>query len=364
MFIQEKHADLNDALIEKETNRLWGMAKSRLCDQPITPWREILEFKARGGLVVVISSRRAYVAALKPALRKQGFIVTFGQPGDAMTGLRTIDPNTWVLPWMAKTIGAISCLLYTHYKFTSEHQELQVKVVYMAAAMGTGSQSEWERLEELQSKIHQETPDIPFSLGHAVVDSIELVHSYGLNIAQLEREYYNDCKRVWFIRHGNSNLMLNSHLTYIGMQQALDLGQKHNFHVETVAVSPHISCLQTCQYLKITANHLLISSTFAELNRSGGPSELSSDSWSWLSGCMGSMPMAYSTENFPEEQEMSNEELKQRVLARMQMLPGTDIVIVTHRVLIQELTSKDIDNCQVVECNLEHGSIENVTVWR
>ena len=98
MFIQEKHSDLNEALIEKETNRLWGMAKSRLCDQPITPWREILEFKARGGLVVVISSRRAYVAALKPALRKQGFIVTFGQPGDAMTdSVRSslAQPEVW-----------------------------------------------------------------------------------------------------------------------------------------------------------------------------------------------------------------------------------------------------------------------------
>ena len=77
--------------IEAETKKLWDMAKSRLCDQPLTPWQNLIDFKNEGGIVAVISARRAYVKDLKPILRKEGVITTFGQPRDSMSGLRGQD---------------------------------------------------------------------------------------------------------------------------------------------------------------------------------------------------------------------------------------------------------------------------------
>ena len=65
-----------------------------------------------------------------------------------------------------------------------------------------------------------------------------------------------------------------------------------------------------------------------------------------------------------DEGALDNAELERRVLKRVANVPGTDILVVSHRVLIRELTNtnEDVDNCSVVSCTLEQGSIENVGV--
>ena len=56
----------------------------------------------------------------------------------------------------------------------------------------------------------------------------------------------------------------------------------------------------------------------------------------------------------------TEEELARHVLQTLQHIPGNSILVVTHRVVIRELTGRDADNCDVVECQLDHGSIEEV----
>ena len=68
----------------------------------------------------------------------------------------------------------------------------------------------------------------------------------------------------------------------------------------------------------------------------------------------------FQIELFADEADLDNAELKERVLQRLADIPGSEILIVTHRVVIRELTNEDVDNCGVVTCTLEHGSIENV----
>ena len=63
-----------------------------------------------------------------------------------------------------------------------------------------------------------------------------------------------------------------------------------------------------------------------------------------------------------DEEALDNAELKHRVLKRLANVPGAEILVVSHRVLIRELTNEDVDNCSVVSCTLEQGSIENVKV--
>ena len=59
-FVQTKNPSATEDFIDAETNRMWGVAKSRLCDQPTAPWKDILDFKKAGGIVAVISARRSY----------------------------------------------------------------------------------------------------------------------------------------------------------------------------------------------------------------------------------------------------------------------------------------------------------------
>ena len=88
-----------------------------------------------------------------------------------MHGLRGQDSNTWVFPWLAKTIGCISALV--HYEaHRNPTTKPKVKLVFCTAAMGTGSQSEWEQLENLTGRITQEVGEVDFSMNHAVVDTM------------------------------------------------------------------------------------------------------------------------------------------------------------------------------------------------
>jgi len=350
--------------IEAETKKLWDMAKSRLCDQPLTPWQNLIDFKNEGGIVAVISARRAYVKDLKPILRKEGVITTFGQPGDSMSGLRGKESDTWIFPWLAKTIGAISAVV--NYKVClNPNEKPRVKLVFCSAAMGTGSQSEWEHLQQLSGKIIQEIDGANFSMDHAVVDPLEVLHFYGLDAAHMDSIYYKKWKKIYFVRHGQSQSnvegdMLYPPLTPVGEQQAYLLGRKKTFHVDTLVCSPHARTLQTLKHLSITCQHAIISSTVAEMNRKEQQNRVPDQNQLHLLNVPALQSTNFQIELFADEADLDNAELKERVLQRLADIPGSEILIVTHRVVIRELTNEDVDNCGVVTCTLEHGSIENV----
>ena len=79
-----------------------------------------------------------------------GFIVTFGRPRDALSGLRSNDTSTWTYPWLAKNIGAISAA------YSMRCSVSMIILVYLDNFMGSGSQSEWELFDTLNSKVCQE----------------------------------------------------------------------------------------------------------------------------------------------------------------------------------------------------------------
>ena len=364
-FVQMQNANTTQDFIDVETDRLWNMAKSRLCDQPTTPWKSILDFKKAGGIVAVISARRAYVKGLKPVLHKEGIVTTCGQPRDAMHGLRGPDSDSWVYPWLAKTIGCVSALV--HYEAHLNQNKPKVKLVFCTAAMGTGSQSEWEQLENLSERIAQEVGEEDFSMDHAVVDPFEVMHAYGLDPGQLDAVYYQNWKKVYFVRHGQSKAnvegdMLNPPLTAVGQHQSCLLGLKKTFHIDTLVCSPHVRTLQTLKQMSVTCNLVMISSTFAEMNRKEQQNRLPDLSALPFSDVPVMRTSHVQVELIAEEETLDNAELKRRVLKRLANIPGTHILVVSHRVLIRELTNKDVDNCSVVSCTLEHGSIENVEV--
>ena len=365
-FVQSEHIGATKDYVIAETDRLWKMAKSRLCDQATTPWKEILAFKKAGGIVAMVSARRSYVMGLKPPLHKDGIVTTCGQPGDAMTGLRGQDSNTWVFPWLAKTIGCVSGLVH-HEAHRSPATKPRVKLVFCTAAMGTGSQSEWEQLDNLTAKIVQEVGEVGFVLEHAVVDPFEVMRGYGLEAAQLDAEYYQNRKKIYFVRHGQSQAnvegdMLNPRLTALGEHQSYLLGQKRTFHVDTLVCSPHVRTLQTLKQLSVTCNLAIISGTFAEMNRREQQNRLPGLQALSIADVPQLQKTNLQVELVADEEAMDNEELKCRVLQRLANLPGTEILVITHRVLIRELTAKDVGNAAVVSCTLEQGSIENVVV--
>ena len=365
-FVHMQNANSTEDFVAAETDRLWNMAKSRLCDQPTTPWKDILDFKKAGGIVAVISARRSYVKGLKPVLHKEGIVTTCGQPGDAMNGLRGQDPNSWVFPWLAKTIGCISALV--HYEaHLNQTRQPKVKLIFCTAAMGTGSQSEWEQLENLSDRIAQEVGEVDFSMDHAVVDPFEVMQSYGLDAAQLDAVYYHNWKKIYFVRHGQSQAnvegdMLNPPLTAIGQHQSYLLGLKKTFHVDTLLCSPHVRTLQTLKQLSVTCNLAIISSTFAEMNRKEQQNRLPDLNALHISHVPAMRKPNLQVELIADEEALDNAELKRRVLKRLANIPGTEILVVSHRVLIRELTNEDVDNCGVVSCTWEQGSIENVKV--
>ena len=366
-FVRELHPDFTPALVVEETKRLWNMAKSRLCDQPQTPWKEVMDLREeQGAIIVVISASRAYVTDLKPALHRDGIVATFGRPGDAMTGLRGRDPNSWTYPWMAKTVGAVSAVVYDRlYKEPSVPP--RVTMVLLNAAMETGSQMEWEALETVKSKIFLETAGVDLTMTEVVVDAQDILQYYALDPAELSAKYYRNCKKVTFIRHAESEAnihgdMMNPALTAAGVHQAQTLGQK-TFNTETLVVSPHIRTLQTWQHMSITCTHAIISSCVAELNRDEEQNILPERDGDLVRTAV---PLAHKqaceVHSSTADGDLTNASLAAEALAFLEALPGSDVVVITHRVLIRELTDKDIGNCGVVYCMLEDGSIENVQI--
>ncbi|MCH1581929.1 MAG: histidine phosphatase family protein [Flavobacteriales bacterium] len=351
--------------IDAETTRLWNIAKTRLCDQPTTPWVDVLAFKEAGGIVAVISARRAYVPGLKPALHKDGIVTTCGQPGDAMSGLRSQDPDSWVYPWLAKTIGCIAGLVHLEAHRDPSGQP-KVWLVYCSAEMGTGSQTEWEELENLTRRITVEVDDVDFSMDHAVVDPYEVMQHYDLDPDSLDAAYYQARKTIHFVRHGQSisavaGDMLDPPLSALGERQSFELGQKRKFCVDSVVCSPHVRTLQTLKYLPVTCNHAFLSSTVAEFNRRELQNRVPSvNMLPHLPDQLNSANLQ--VEVFVDEDGLDNADLKVRALKRLANFPGTSLLVVTHGSLIHELTNLDVGDCGVVACTLEQGSIEGAAV--
>ena len=114
--------------------------------------------------------------------------------------------------------------------------------------------------------------------------------------------------------------------------------------------------------LSVTYNHAIISSTSAEMNRKEQQNRLPAWSALPIPDVQAMRKTTLRVELIDDERALNNAELKRRVLKRLANVPGTEILVVSHRVLIRELTNEDVDNCSVVSCTLEQGSIENVRV--
>ena len=86
-FVQSINPTMSTLEAHKETEGLWGMAATRLIDQECVNYNSILEGARRLDTIVVMAScSRMYVDALNPAMRRDGCLVTFGRPGDSMSG--------------------------------------------------------------------------------------------------------------------------------------------------------------------------------------------------------------------------------------------------------------------------------------
>ena len=367
-FVHELHPDVTPAFLEKETKRLWDMAKSRLCDQPQVPWEETMEFKKeQGAIVVFISSRRQYVADLKPALRRDGIVTTFGRPRDAMDGLRGADPNSWTYPWIANTVGAVSAVVHD-LVYREPTVSPKVRLVLLKAAMETGSQMEWEALETVKAKILQETTGVAVTMGHVVVDPQDILQYYGLDPGELSASYYRNCKKITFIRHAESEAnvkgdMRNPALTAAGVHQAQALGRR-TFNTETLVCSPHVRTLQTLQYMSVTCTQTIISDCVAELNRDEKQNILPEADGDLLLAAVPHAHKRCEVQYAATVGDLTNGASAARALTFLAGVPGSEVVVVTHRVLIRELTGRDTSNCGMVVCTLDHGSIENVEVPR
>ena len=102
--------------------------------------------------------------------------------------------------------------------------------------------------------------------------------------------------------------------------------------------------------------------TFAEMNRQEQQNRIPNLNILSISDVPALQKCNLQVEMIADEEGLDYTELKLRVLKRLANLPGTEILVVSHRILIRELTNKDVDNCCVVSCTLEQGSIENVKV--
>ena len=360
-FTVTQHPNFDDDQVDAEVQRLWRMAKSRLCDQPFVDLVDLNSAKD-SSLVVFVSCRRSAVDVLKSILRKMGFIVTLGRPGDALSGLRSNDTSTWTYPWLAKNIGAISAA------YSMRSSVSRIILVYLDNFMGSGSQSEWELFDTLNSKVCQEigerVPIIP-----VVVNTCALLERFGHNLKEIEASYYNACRKVFMIRHCQSEAnvegdMMHPGLTSQGVEQAENLSTMvRNLQAHFVVSSPHKRCLQTLRYLKFAHQpNLIIAAAMAEFNRNELQNKL---------------PTLIQTAQFLEEQDITsvekvemqsdgheNSDLTEEAIAYLATLPGRVLILITHRVLIRELTGIDVNNGGIVEADLECGSIENARIWK
>ena len=360
-FIVAQNPCFDDNQVDAEVQRLWRMSKSRLCDQPFVDLVDLNSVKD-SSMVVFVSCRRSAVDILKPILRKMGFIVTFGRPGDALSGLRSKDTSTWTYPWLAKNIGAISAAYFMQSSLS------RINLVYLDNYMGSGSQSEWELFDTLKSKVCQEIGE-PVQIITVVVNTCALLERFGHNLNEIEKTYYTACRKIFMIRHCQSEAnierdMMHPGLTSQGVEQAVNLGTMvRDLDADFVVSSPHKRCLQTLRYLKFAQpQSVVIAAAIAEFNRHELQNKL---------------PTLNQTAQFLEEQDITSVEkvelqsdgyedsdLAVEAIAYLGTLPGRIFILITHKVFIRELIGIDVNNGSIVEADLECGSIENARIWK
>jgi broad specificity phosphatase PhoE len=195
-----------------------------------------------------------------------------------------------------------------------------------------------------------------------VVDTDEALAHYGLDRKMLESQYYDDHqKTVLLLRHGQSTANVSGdcadpELTELGQEQAAEVADFAD--IDTVIVSPHVRTLQTFKSLSIgDCSNVLVDAALAEFNRDERQNALptvTSVNENLLK--LGIKPTAVVMESPSTE----NKELMEAALAAIANAPGSRILVVCHRVVIRSLTNLDIRNCAVVECSMDHGSIEAV----
>ena len=171
------------------------------------------------------------------------------------------------------------------------------------------------------------------------------------------------------IRHCQSQAnvegdMMHPGLTPQGVEQAENLSTMvSSLPAQFVVSSPHKRCLQTLRYLKFAHQpSLIVAAAMAEFNRDELQNKL---------------PTVIQTAQFLEEHNFTsvekvemqsdgreNSDLAEEALAYLSKLPGHVFILITHRVVIRELTGIDVDNGGIVEADLECGSIENTRIWK
>ena len=151
--------------------RLWQESDDVLQDQPTTSWSDVLGFM-EDSLVAMISARRFVVPKMT------GCVVTFGAPGkdDSVDGLRSSDKDTWVVPWIAKTVGAVA----TGAQFSGK---TKILLTYFRAEIGTGSQSEYAKRMDVKARLEKEIGE-PVDIEFTIVDPHDVCSFYGVDFVQ------------------------------------------------------------------------------------------------------------------------------------------------------------------------------------
>ena len=362
-FVLSLHPMKSKLEVHEETERLWGMAVSRLIDQECVGYNSVLEGALRlDTIVVVVSCGRICVDALKPVMRRDGCLVTFGRPGDSMSGLRGSDPSTWTHPWMAKSIGAVTAGLQIK-------NAQMVRLVYLSNGPQSGSQTEWELRGKLQEKIATElgeeaTAEVVLQV--CVVDTEEVLRHYGLDRRILELSYAPWRKKVFLLRHGESEAnvggdQLHPRLTARGLEQASAVQE---FEVDTVICSPHLRTLETYARLKIRGHPSVhVASAVSELNRYEMQNQIAGRAE--VETLLAELKLKTAQHHF--DAEVTGDDNAVAVNAALEFLstmPGEILLVVCHRVLIREMTGLDVDNCEVVLCELDHLTVESPKVLR
>ena len=67
----------------------------------------------------------------------------------------------------------------------------RVTLVYLTAEMGTGSQSEWEELDNLVRRMQTEVEgSAPITIDYAVVDTDDVLRYFGMDRGAMDRLFY------------------------------------------------------------------------------------------------------------------------------------------------------------------------------
>jgi broad specificity phosphatase PhoE len=128
---------------------------------------------------------------------------------------------------------------------------------------------------------------------------------------------------------------------------------------DVLVTSPHIRCLQTLKHLGTQRyKNVIVCDHFGEFNRDELQNAL--PSFKELTYFLAETELVDAKIDMDAEHNLENADLASQALKALATIQSQTIVILTHRVVIRELTGRDIANCQVVECELDNGSIENI----